>query len=204
MRTDLPTPGVLARDRLPRQLHTVSTDLVTRTRQVHRRGNVIPAIGASARLPVLFSPIPDDKGRLLVDGSARDNLPVNHLTERDEGPVVAVNIAMGGGGGGGNGRSAVARPRVPALWETLLRTMMIGKWWCDLRGAGRRRLGRHARHSRGRIAGVAPARPDDRVRPGRSAGPLLDQSLVDLGAPLAVPAPDESLATAVPEQVPIA
>jgi predicted acylesterase/phospholipase RssA/CRP-like cAMP-binding protein len=110
---------------LPRQLHTVSTDLVSRTRQVHRRGNLIAAISASARLPVLFSPIPDDSGRLLVDGGVLDNLPVDLLTERDEGPVVAVNISMGGGGGA-SGRSTPARPRVPALGETLLRTMMIG------------------------------------------------------------------------------
>ena len=109
---------------LPRQLHAVSTDLVTRTRQVHRRGNVAAAIGASARLPVLFAPIPDDNGRLLIDGGVLDNLPVDLLTERDEGPVVAVNISMGGGGG--SGRSRTARPRVPALGETLLRTMMIG------------------------------------------------------------------------------
>jgi predicted acylesterase/phospholipase RssA len=110
---------------LPRQLHTVSTDLVTRTRQVHRRGAVTDAVSASARLPVLFAPIPDDHGRLLVDGGVLDNLPVDLLTERDEGPVVAVNIAMGGGGGGGSRRRS-GRPRVPALGETLLRTMMIG------------------------------------------------------------------------------
>ncbi|HSU01252.1 MAG TPA: DHA2 family efflux MFS transporter permease subunit [Nocardioides sp.] len=109
---------------LPRQLHTASVDLITRTRHVHRRGSVASAIRASARLPVLFTPIPDDDGRLLVDGGVLDNLPVDLLTERDEGPVVAVNIAMGGGGGGGAPRPT--RPRVPALGETLLRTMMIG------------------------------------------------------------------------------
>lgn len=109
---------------LPRQLHVVSTDLVTRQRQVHRRGAVVGAINASARLPVLFAPIPDDEGRLLIDGGVLDNLPVDLLTERDEGPVVAVNISMGGGGG--SSRSRTGRPRVPALGETLLRTMMIG------------------------------------------------------------------------------
>jgi predicted acylesterase/phospholipase RssA len=108
---------------LGRQLHTVSTDLVSRSRHVHRRGRLTEALAASARLPVLLAPIPDDDGRLLVDGGVLDNLPVDLLTDRDEGPVVAVNIAMGGGGGG---RSRSARPRVPALGETLLRTMMIG------------------------------------------------------------------------------
>jgi NTE family protein len=107
---------------LPRQLHTVSTDLVSRSRQVHRRGSVVDATLASARLPVLFSPIPDESGRLLIDGGVLDNLPVDLLTERDEGPVVAVNISMGGG----SGRTRSGPPRVPALGETLLRTMMIG------------------------------------------------------------------------------
>lgn len=109
---------------LPRQLHTVSTDLVTRTRQVHRRGRLVDAANASVRLPVLFAPIPCDDGRLLIDGGVLDNLPVDVLTERDEGPVVAVNISMGGSGG--EGRARTGPPRIPALGETLLRTMMIG------------------------------------------------------------------------------
>ena len=110
---------------LPHQLHAVSTDLVSRTRQVHRRGSLVDAVNASVRLPVLFAPIPDASGRLLIDGGVLDNLPVDLLTERDEGPVVAVNISMGGSGGGG-GRTRTGPPRIPALGETLLRTMMIG------------------------------------------------------------------------------
>lgn len=110
---------------LPHQFSAVTTDLMTRSRQVHRRGNLVDAVTASARLPVLFAPIPDDSGRLLMDGGVLDNLPVDLLTERGEGPVVVVNISMGGSGGGG-GRSRTGRPRVPALGETLLRTMMIG------------------------------------------------------------------------------
>ena len=109
---------------LPRQLHTVSTDLVSRTRQVHRRGSAVAAALASVRLPVLFPPIPHEDGRLLIDGGVLDNLPVDLLTERDEGPVVAVNISMGGSGEGG--RTRAGPPRIPALGETLLRTMMIG------------------------------------------------------------------------------
>ena len=116
-------------DGLPRQFHAVSTDLVSRTRQVHRHGNLVDAVMASARLPVLFAPIPD-AGRLLVDGGVLDNMPVDLLTERDEGPVVAVSISMGGSGprrpGLAPGEEVPRPPRVPALGETLLRTMMIG------------------------------------------------------------------------------
>jgi predicted acylesterase/phospholipase RssA len=97
---------------------------VTRTRQVHRRGSAVAAALASVRLPVLFPPIPDEDGRLLIDGGVLDNLPVDLLTERDEGPVVAVNISMGGSGGSRQARTGP--PRIPALGETLLRTMMIG------------------------------------------------------------------------------
>jgi NTE family protein len=107
----------------PRQLRTVSTDLVTRSRQVHRRGNAADAVTASVRLPVLFAPIPDEHGRLLIDGGILDNLPTDLLVERDEGPVVAVNISMGGSGSSGPARTGPRR--VPALGETLLRTMMI-------------------------------------------------------------------------------
>ena len=113
MREALVRPSVTTRmEGLAHQLHTVSTDLVTRTRQVHRRGNLVDAVNASVRLPVLFAPIPDDDGRLLIDGGVLDNLPVDLLTERDEGPVVAVNISMGGSGGGGTapGRAPRASP----------------------------------------------------------------------------------------------
>ena len=112
----------------PRQLRTVSTDLVSRSRQVHRRGNAVDAVAASVRLPVLFAPIPDPEGRLLVDGGVLDNLPTDLLVERDEGPVVAVNISMGGSGSAGGASKSGPRPgprRVPPLGETLLRTMMI-------------------------------------------------------------------------------
>ena len=105
---------------LTRQLTLVSTDLVSRTRQAQRRGLLADAVLASLRLPVLFPPIPTDAGQLLMDGGVLDNLPVDVLLERDEGPVVAVNVSMGGGGEGR--RARVGRPRIPPLGETLLRT----------------------------------------------------------------------------------
>ena len=113
---------------LPRQFHCVSTDLSTRSRYVHRRGGLAAAVRCSAGLPVLFPPVPEGR-RLLVDGGILDNLPVDLLTERDEGPVVAVNIALGSRpvpSRVAQGDAAVRPPRVPALGETLLRTMMIG------------------------------------------------------------------------------
>jgi EmrB/QacA subfamily drug resistance transporter len=107
---------------LPRQFRCVSTDLLARTRHVHRAGPLAEAVIASCRLPVLFPPVRAD-GRLLVDGGVLDNMPVGLLTERDEGPIVAVNIGMSTGGP----RPGSGRPlRIPGLGETLMRTMMIG------------------------------------------------------------------------------
>jgi predicted acylesterase/phospholipase RssA len=71
---------------------------------------------------ILFPPMPTDDGKLLVDGGVLDNLPVDVLMDRQEGPVVAVNISMGGG----SGRLRTGPPRIPPLGDTLFRTMMIG------------------------------------------------------------------------------
>jgi predicted acylesterase/phospholipase RssA len=108
---------------LPRPLRVTTTCLLSRSRQVHDTGNLVDAVAASCRLPILLPPIPTADGRLLVDGGVLDNLPVDVLMQRDEGPVLAVNISMGGGG------TASARsgpPRIPMLGDTLFRTMMIG------------------------------------------------------------------------------
>ncbi len=107
---------------LPRQFRAMSVDLLARTEVAHRSGDLAEAVSASVSLPVLFPPLRQD-GRLLIDGGVLDNLPVGLLTERDEGPILAVNIAMGGGGGGA---ARIGQPRVPPLGDTILRTMMIG------------------------------------------------------------------------------
>ena len=105
-----------------------STDLQSRSAVEHRHGSLVDAVQASIALPVLFPPRPDGQ-RLLADGGILDNLPVRLLSARDEGPLVAVNIAMGGGAPRSEGPGAVAAPRpvrVPALGETLMRTIFIG------------------------------------------------------------------------------
>jgi NTE family protein len=107
---------------LPRQFRAISVDLLGRDTVAHRSGDLAEAVSASVSLPVLFPPMRTES-TLLVDGGVLDNLPVDLLTERDEGPNIAVNIAMGGGGGGPR-RSGP--PRIPPLGDTLLRVMMIG------------------------------------------------------------------------------
>ncbi|WP_217702507.1 MDR family MFS transporter/patatin-like phospholipase family protein [Nocardioides guangzhouensis] len=114
---------------LPHQFRCVSTDLNAREVVVHRRGRLLDALMATVALPGLFPPVVLD-GRVLVDGGVLANLPTSALTERDEGPVVAVNIGMGGSGGSPSRVPPPDRParppRVPLLGETLLRTMLIG------------------------------------------------------------------------------
>jgi EmrB/QacA subfamily drug resistance transporter len=109
---------------LPRQFRCVSTDLLSRTVVVHRRGTMVDALRATTALPGLFPPVRLD-GRLLVDGGVLANLPTDALLERDEGPVVAINVGMGGTPS--DASRDPARPlRIPLLGETLLRTMLIG------------------------------------------------------------------------------
>jgi predicted acylesterase/phospholipase RssA len=55
-----------------------------------------------------------------VDGGVLDNLPVAALDD-DEGPTIAVNISAGG-----SLRRDGRPPRIPALPETLLRSMLMG------------------------------------------------------------------------------
>ena len=187
---------------LPRQLSVASVDLVSRTRQVHRRGNLVDAALASCRLPVLFAPLALDDGRLLVDGGVLDNMPTDLLVERAEGPVVAVTV-----GSGSEGPHRAGRPRVPALGDTLMRTMMIGSGGAN-----------DAARSRGAWV-VAPSsmgvgllefhQLDRMIQSGRAAArALLEQASGDLGAvghlatgrdaenPVAAHPPPESLLAA--------
>jgi EmrB/QacA subfamily drug resistance transporter len=104
---------------LPRQFRCVSVDLTARDLVVHRSGLLWEATAASARLPILTPPLRVED-RLLIDGCVLDNLPVGTLLERDEGPLVAVNI------GSGDRAPSASGPRMPGLGETLLRLMTIG------------------------------------------------------------------------------
>ncbi|KRE42689.1 MDR family MFS transporter/patatin-like phospholipase family protein [Knoellia sp. Soil729] len=117
---------------LPRQFRCVSVDLLSRSLVVFRSGSLTDAVRASARLPGLFPPIATSD-QLLVDGGVLDNSPVDVLSERNEGPLIVVNVAMGARAHrpkvlaeDGTVVRASRPVRIPPLGETLLRTMMIG------------------------------------------------------------------------------
>ena len=83
--------GSALMETLERPLFTVSADLLSSLVVVHRRGSIIEAVGASMNLPGLVPPL-RRAGRLLVDGGVLNNLPVDHMAEMREGPIVAVDV----------------------------------------------------------------------------------------------------------------
>jgi len=109
---------------------------------VHRRGPLYEAVGASFCLPGIGPPVASGE-RLLVDGGVLNNLPVETMATRGEGPVVAVDVSSrfeppsrdaGGAARPRLGRlSARVRRAVigwdaplPSFGETLTRTIVLG------------------------------------------------------------------------------
>ena len=81
-------------EELERRWFCVSADLVARELIVHRTGLMVDAVYSSLALPGVFPPIPTEDGRLLVDGGVIDNLPVETMGRRAEGPIVAVDVTQ--------------------------------------------------------------------------------------------------------------
>ncbi|TAM85718.1 MAG: DHA2 family efflux MFS transporter permease subunit [Jatrophihabitans sp.] len=110
-------------EELPRELHVVSVDLMHRMPVIHSRGSVSDAVAASLRIPGVFPPL-GLGGVVHVDGAVLDNVPVGALERTPDGPIVAVNISMGGGGSS-SGRTSPRPVRIPGMAETLMRTMFM-------------------------------------------------------------------------------
>jgi NTE family protein len=110
--------GDMLIEELPLDFYAVATDLLRHEVVVMRRGRLGAAVGASMALPGV-SPPPVLDGRLLVDGGILDNLPVTPMLDRDEGPVIGVNVVSG------SSRPPDAEPRTPGIHETLMRALTI-------------------------------------------------------------------------------
>ena len=116
-------------EELPRELHVVSADLLRRRPVVHSRGPLSAALTASLRIPGVFPPARLGDA-IHVDGAVLDNVPVGALEERPDGPIIVVNISLGGNGSAGNGAAASGTaprrpPRIPGMAETLMRTLFM-------------------------------------------------------------------------------
>ena len=113
--------GDRAIETLPIDLFTIAADMVRAEMVVQRTGPVAEAALHTARIPAFLPPGRAD-GRLLVDGGLIRNLPVGVMTAMDEGPVVAVEV-------GGRFRPDLdedGHPALPAVGETLMRSVMLG------------------------------------------------------------------------------
>ena len=113
--------GDRAIETLPVDLFTIAADMVRAEMVVQRTGSVAEAAMHTARIPAFLPPGRTD-GRLLVDGGLIRNLPVDVMVAMDEGPVVAVDVA-------GKFRPDLdpdGHPSLPAVGETLMRSVMLG------------------------------------------------------------------------------
>lgn len=81
-------------EELQRRWFCVSSDLVARELIVHRTGAMADAVYSSMALPGIYPPIPTGDGRMLVDGGVIDNLPVEPMARRAEGPIIAVDVSQ--------------------------------------------------------------------------------------------------------------
>lgn len=106
---------------LPVDLFTIAADMVMAEMVVQRSGLVAEAALHTARIPAFLPPGRSD-GRLLVDGGLIRNLPVDVMADMDEGPVVAVEV----GGRFEPDLEEDGMPALPAVGETLMRSVMLG------------------------------------------------------------------------------
>jgi predicted acylesterase/phospholipase RssA len=79
-------------EELEREFFCVSSDLVSSDLVVHRSGSLYESVGASICLPGIAPPVVSEE-RLLVDGGVLNNLPVETMAVRGEGPVIAVDVS---------------------------------------------------------------------------------------------------------------
>lgn len=126
-------------EELPNRWYCVSSDLLSRELIVHRTGLMVDAIYPSMAIPGIYPPLPATGERLLVDGGVIDNLPVEPMSRRAEGPIIAVDVSLRDGQVRSMGRPRLEplkrrarhlmtgseRP-VPRLSETILRTIALG------------------------------------------------------------------------------
>src|SRR5205807_5860804 len=75
----------------PREYFCVSADLISAELIEHRSGLFADEVGASMCVPGVYRSRPLRQG-LLVDGGVLNNLPVQQMAARNEGPVIAVDV----------------------------------------------------------------------------------------------------------------
>jgi NTE family protein len=69
-----------------------SVDLSAFRLAVHRSGDAVQWIRASASAPGLWPPVVDDIGHLHVDGGQLNNVPTDVMRQSHDGPIIAVDV----------------------------------------------------------------------------------------------------------------
>jgi predicted acylesterase/phospholipase RssA len=121
--------GKLAIEELPRAFYCASTDVRRSELVIDRHGPLASAVLASISLPILAPPRVRD-GRVLLDGSLLNNLPIAPMADSGEGPVIAVDIkprARADARRRSPDGTAPSRSRgtVPPLGETIARVLQL-------------------------------------------------------------------------------
>ena len=121
-------------EELDRCFYSASVDLRNASLMIDRAGLLQLAVGSSMALP-LIAPPQLRAGRLLIDGSLLDNLPLAPMSSTGEGPVLAVDIKGGEtsvqperpGTAESSGRQDSARRglRAPSLPGTISRVALL-------------------------------------------------------------------------------
>jgi NTE family protein len=118
-------------EELARSFYCASVNLRGNHLVIDRDGLMTDAIGASISLPLIGPPMRRD-GRLLIDGSLLDNLPLEPMSSSGEGPVLAIDIKGGEDYRRPDRSSATERPaprvhssRLPSLPETMARIALL-------------------------------------------------------------------------------
>jgi predicted acylesterase/phospholipase RssA len=96
---------------LPTPFYCVSCHLDTGSMNVHERGYLPDALRASAAIPGIIPPAVV-AGRLAVDGSVINNLPVDIMQRKPVGTIVAVDLSA-------DQAVPVDYPKVPSAWAIL-------------------------------------------------------------------------------------
>jgi len=96
---------------LPTPFFCVSCHLDTGAMKIHESGSLVDALRASASIPGIIPPAVVD-GRLAVDGSVINNLPVDIMQQKPVGTIVAVDLSA-------DHEVPVNYPAVPSAWAVL-------------------------------------------------------------------------------------
>jgi NTE family protein len=78
-------------ENLPVDFVAVATDIISRNDVVFDKGSLLKAIRASIAIPSVFTPVYDDN-KILLDGGLINNIPLNHLKNKQNYPVIAVCV----------------------------------------------------------------------------------------------------------------